>query len=113
MSYWIRPNGVNALKGVPGDLTNPPNTSDVDIIYALQHSRAARLDFEVVFPSLLPAEQDRLTTLINDNPARSQIWRTIQDFLDTDQNRRAREGVRAVGPRGGLGALSRPVGRVV
>lgn len=113
MSYWIRPNGVNALKGVPGDLTNPPNTSDVDIIYALQHSRAARLDFEVVFPSLLPEEQARLTALIEDNPDRSKLLRTMQEFLDTDQTRRIREGVRAVGRRGGLGASSRPVGRVL
>lgn len=113
MSYWIRPNGVNALKGVPGDSTNPPNTSDVDIIYALQHSRAARLDFEVIFPTLLPEEQARLTELINDNPARSQILRTMQSFLDTDQSRRNREGVQTSGPRGGRGGPHRSVGRVV
>lgn len=113
MSYWIRPNGMNALKGVPGDLENPPNTRDEDIIFAIQNSRAARLEFDQIFPALLPAEQDRLTTLINDNPRRSKLHRTLQEFMDTDQTRRVREGVRTAGPRGGLGGSSRPVGKVV
>lgn len=113
MSYWIRPNGVNALKGVPGDLANPPNTRDEDIIFALQTSRQARIDFDRIFPSLLPEEQDRLTELIEDNPARSQLFRSLQSFLDTDQTRRVREGVRTSGPRGGLGGGGRPVGKVI
>ncbi len=103
MSYWTRVNGKNALKGVPGDVDNPPNTSDEDIIFALQHSRDARTDFDLVFPSLSPEEQDRLTTLVQDNPARSQLWRTMQSFTDVEQNRRNREGVHTSGPKGGKG----------
>ena len=113
MGYWTGPNGQNLLKGVPGDASNPPRLSDETIIFALQRSRQARVEFDLVFDALLPEEQDRLSTLVNDNPARSKLVRDSQDYLDDVQKRRNTETIRTVGPRGGKGVQTRPAGKVL
>ena len=117
-SYWIM-DGKNALKGVNGTLEelpdgrfvyhpdpdNPAVLSDEDIIYSLQHSREARRQFNLIYPSLLPEEQERLDTLIAENPRlTSRLVEDSQSFYDKAQTQAIRSApVRTVGPRGGKG----------
>ena len=91
-SYWMMNNGTtNGLRGAETtqvvtdrcnigpsilnqrDETNPCMLSDSQILYALAHSRIARRDFERIFPTLLPEEQQRLTTLLEKNPLESKL----------------------------------------
>lgn len=67
-NFWINDNGVNTLKGVPDDETNPPRLPDFHILNALQRTQKAQDDFNKMLPSLLPEEQERLNTLTDDNP---------------------------------------------
>lgn len=111
--YWIAVNGRNLLKGVPGDADNPPRLTDVAIVNALQSSVQARVEFDQIFDALLPEEQDRLRTLVEDNPRITQLKRDYGSFLDDVQKRQVTQVVRTVGPRGGLGGANKPVGKVI
>lgn len=111
--YWIAVNGRNLLKGVPGDADNPPRLTDVAIVNAIQQSIQARIEFDIIFDALLPDEQDRLRTLVEDNPRITQLVRDYGVFLDDVQKKQVTQSVRTVGPRGGLGGPNRPMGRVL
>jgi hypothetical protein len=119
VSFWRFDSKVG-LKGVEGTLTvaddcygrkvytpNPTNpavlTDDV-ILYALRTSRRARLDFNRIFPTLLPDEQARLTTLIENNPRISTLNMDDNTFHDRIQSNDIRMNpIRTVGKRGGIG----------
>jgi len=119
MSYWTF-NGKNGLKGVEGtyidsndcnggrvyvpDPVNPLVLSDAQIINALQTSRRARHDFNRIFPTLLPEEQERLTRLISENPRISKLNMDDNTYYDRIQSNDVRSiPVRTVGKRGGIG----------
>lgn len=120
MGYWDF-DGTNGLKGVDGtyealsddcfgrhvyhpDPTNPAVLSSDQILYSLRTSRRARDDFRLVFPSLLPDEQARLTALLEDNPRISALMEDDQTFTDRLQSTEIRSNpVRTVGKRGGKG----------
>ena len=103
--YWTEAGGRNLLKGVPGDVDNPPRLTDEMILFAIQHSQVARVEWDRVLPGLLQAEQDRLNTILADNPWRSRLLISNQSAADRQQALAiARNPVRTVGPRGGIGA---------
>jgi len=66
--WWITDTGVNTLKGVEGDVYNPIQLPLNYILQFLARIPKARHDFNVLFPTLLPEEQARLTALIEANP---------------------------------------------
>lgn len=118
MSYWTF-NGKNGLAGVPGTSTvlegscfgqvvytpdpdNPAVLSDEEILNALRISRAARYDFRRIFPTLLSAEQERLTNLLEENPRISALLTDDQLIADRIQSHDVRSiPVRTAGRRGG------------
>lgn len=67
-NWWIDPQGVNNLKGVPDDPTNPVILPDNSILDFLVNIPIAQQDFLKLLPAMLPAEQDRLNALIARNP---------------------------------------------
>lgn len=118
-TYWTF-NNTNGLKGVEStteessncsggvithpDPDNPLILTDQMIIYALQTSRRARDDFRRVFPTLLPEEQDRLSTLLEQNPRASMMLTDEQVITDRITAHGIRTiPVRTVGRRGGKG----------
>lgn len=118
MSYWTF-DGKNGLAGVNGtyeavegdcfgrtvyhpDPDNPAVLSDENILFAIRTSRRARDDFRRIFPTLLPAEQARLTTLLEENPRFSALITDEQLVTDRIQAEDVRSiPVRTSGPRGG------------
>lgn len=106
--YWAYNQSRNGLEGAAStveelddgrlvlvkDPTLPAVLEDQYIMHALQTSRAARADFTRLFPLLDPASQERLTTLIVDNPRASALIRSNQDFADAVQHQNVTSGVR-------------------
>lgn len=119
MSYWTFDSKVG-LKGVEGtvtvvddcfgrkvytpDPTNPAVLTDDVILYALRTSRRARSDFNRIFPTLLPEEQERLSNLLAQNPRISALNMDDNTFHDRIQSNDIRMNpIRTVGKRGGIG----------
>lgn len=119
MSYWTF-DGKVALEGVEGvvvslddcfgrsvtqpDEDEPAVLSAVEILNALQTSRAARADFRRLFPTLSAGAQARLTTLLEENPRVSALITSDQHWADAEQLSAIRRiPVRTVGRRGGKG----------
>jgi len=106
--YWTYNNRRNGLKGGPSSVVllpdgrpvlqkyegNPALLPDDMILYALRHSRQARADFSRLFPDLDPVSQERLTTLIVENPRDSALIRSDMDFADAVQHANVTAGVR-------------------
>jgi hypothetical protein len=105
--FWLF-SGKNALRGkastiveVPGgrmvlqkDPLNPAVLEDEFIIFALRTSRQARADFNRLFPTMLPEEQERLTTLLGKNKRATALLWDDQAFYDMVQHRDVVEDVR-------------------
>ena len=103
--YWQNKSGTNLLKGVENDPQNPILMPDWMIAHALSRSRIARTDFNRVVPTMLQEEQDRLTTLISDNPRCTSLITDPWSIADAEQRKwNASVPIRTVGPRGGKGA---------
>ena len=97
--YWTFGNGQNGLKGAAStievlpdgrrvivrDPQNPALLEDEFIIYALQRVPQARHDFNRLFPSLLPEEQERYVTLFANNPRAAYPLLNDQTFSDNLQ----------------------------
>jgi len=64
-NFWIRDSGVNTLKGVEGDVDNPPVLPAMLIVTMLNENQQARDDFEFLFPTMSSLEQERLTELFS------------------------------------------------
>ncbi len=128
MSYWTYNTNTNGLKGLDGrivalddcygrsvylpDEENPAVLQGGMILYALRTSQKARNDFQRLFPTLLPEEQDRLTTLIEAFPRLAALELSEQQFSDDIQaNWNKKIPVRTSGPRGGLGGTPDPYTR--
>jgi len=109
MGYWNDQTGGNLLQGVPDDTTNPVRLSDANILFSLQHSCEARIEFNQILPTLSAAEQDRLNTLIADNPLTSQLLLDPQEEADIRQRERNRAlNVQISGPNGARTGGRRP-----
>jgi len=93
-TWWHKENGENTLKGVEDDDTNPPRLTAEDIAHFLRTSQKAREDFDVVYPTLLAAEQARLDAIVACNPRMTGLHTDYQTMLDTAQTARNRAGVR-------------------
>ena len=65
----------------------PAVLPDEQILYALEHSPPARSQFLVLFPSLDPRSQQRLSELVEKNRTLSRRIRSDQDFLDSIQRK--------------------------
>jgi len=76
------------------DPENPAVLEDEFIAYCLRTSRIARVTFCRLFPNLLPGEQERLATLIAQNPRATSLLIDSQEFLDAVQNDAVTSGVR-------------------
>jgi len=101
--YWTWNLTRNGLAGVEGDPDNPPVLHEDFIVYALHTSRIAVAQFEILFPRLLPAEQDRLLDILARRPMARKLIKDQQTFDDQIQSRGARAGVHVrAGPRGGV-----------
>ena len=93
-NWWVKDNGVVTLKGVDDDDDNPPILTAEEIAYFLRTSGDARLAYNEIYPTLLPAEQDRLDAIIEDNPRMTELVNDRQSFLDNVQSKANRAGVR-------------------
>lgn len=93
-NWWISDHGVNTLKGIEDDPDNPPRLTPDQIAYFLRTSRKAREDFEALYPSLLPEEQERLASLVENNRGMTRLMTDDMEFNDALQSRDARSGVR-------------------
>jgi len=101
VDYWNRiGDNKNTLKGVPGDSSNPALLEDDFIIFALQHSAEARATLEKILPSLLPEEQARIQTLLDNHPD-SRLIVEDQTVSDSVQRKQNTAGIYTTGPRGG------------
>lgn len=67
MNWWFDDMGRNNLSGVPNTSTPPILTDDRIIEFLLQNPQA-RIDFQELLPTMLPAERDRLNSLVAKNP---------------------------------------------
>lgn len=106
--------GKNGLKGVAStretlpdgrvvivkNPTNPAVLEDDWILHILSTVRQARADYMRLFPDLLPEEQDRLTTLIESNPARAALIRDTQAYNDMLQRVEVTSGIRVSARQG-------------
>lgn len=68
MNFWIRPNGVNTLKGVEDDEFNKPVLPATLIQEMLSDYPDARKGFLELLPTMLPEEQERLQAIVDDCP---------------------------------------------
>lgn len=101
MGFWSSDaNGECMLKGVEGDETNPPRLDQSLIATILLTTPKAQEDFAKIFPSLLPAEQARLSTIVANHPWAMSIIRPSGEIDDEVQSVHARAGVRTSMPGG-------------
>ena len=103
-NYWVS-NGTNWLKGCCGDPSHPIKLPDCFILHALQRVNRARLDFDRLYPALLPCEQERFNLLMERFPG---LFKPIADPVLLDDARMV-ANIRAIpvhtsGPNGGLTA---------
>jgi|GEM_PF-3882481 len=100
-NFWILPSGVNTLKGCECDPENPIRLADCFILHALQHSMKARADFEALYPTLFPCEQERFELLMEESPYLFKLVLDERDDADAFQRRMNDIPVHVAGPRGG------------
>jgi hypothetical protein len=87
--WWYDETNRNFLKGIPGDPENPAIISDEEILYYLYRVPKARTDFNIIFETLLPEEQERLTLLIENNPNVRYLlpdWEALDKDIANMQN---------------------------
>jgi hypothetical protein len=101
-NFWITASGVNTLKGCECDPNNPIRLQDCFIIWSIQHSIKARLDFCKLWPALFPCEKERFEILFRDNPRYERLWQCPTTVEDRFQSRMNRIPVHTAGKRGGL-----------
>lgn len=89
---------------------NPAVLEDAFIINALQTSPKARNDFNIIFPTLLPGEQERLSNLLTDNPRESLLDTDPQTYNDNIQKYDVTAGVHVRLPRPLVRLPGRPPG---
>lgn len=110
--FWAF-NGTNGLKGAASKIevlpdgrrvivknaSNPAVLEDEFILYSIQHVPQARSDFNRLFPSLLPEEQERLNNLIELNPRLSLPEIDSQTYNDMVLARAMDQGIHVRMPK--------------
>ena len=98
--WWIGTNGINYLKGDCVNCDNPPLLCDDWIVCMIAQIPEAMASFLRLLPNMTPDEQDRLRFLLSaatDGPLPSK------EREDRFQRRQNTQGIRTVGPLGGVG----------
>lgn len=85
-NFWIRESGVNTLKGVEGDLDNPPVLPAFMILSMLNENQQARDDFDALFPIMAPDEQERLLEIHRFSRPPLEYPQTIEDKFQKSAN---------------------------
>lgn len=80
-NFWINAGGNNTLKGSASNPLNPPVLTDIMILEFLKMYPKAREDFNQILPSMLPEEQFRLESLIQQHPSvmRTEKYQQVQE----------------------------------
>lgn len=76
------------------DPDEPAVMDDADILYALRNSRAARWDYNLLYPTLDANSQARLDALIAQNPLMSSLLNDPQTTSDDIQHESTTAGIR-------------------
>jgi hypothetical protein len=84
-NWWIDELGVNNLRGVPGDPTNPVILSDDSILEFLLNIPLAQQDFLRTLPAMLPDEQIRLNAIVSRNPRALEKYPNPDPQILSDQ----------------------------
>ena len=91
-NFWINSSGQNTLKGSENNPLNLPVLTDIMILEFLKMYPKAREDFNQLLPSMLPEEQFRLESLIQEHPSvmRTEKYQQVQedDFQSSMNNLR-------------------------
>jgi len=96
--WWHNNSGLNLLSGVEDDDDNPIRLADAVIVDFLRRIPAARLSFNRLLGTMLPAEQDRLNGLSMSAELMMSDAKAVEDAFQASQNK---VGVYTAGPRGG------------
>jgi DNA-binding NarL/FixJ family response regulator len=99
MEWWYNNSGLNLLKGVDGDTSNPIRLPDATIIQFLRTIPAARSSFNRIVPNMLEDEQIRLRAIAEGSA--KYVLPDYEAVEDTFQNRQNTAGVRTAGRFGG------------
>jgi hypothetical protein len=97
--FWICDDGDNWLKGVDGDVNNPPRLEPEMIQSILVAIPEARESYNYWFPKMLPKEQERLNQIVQG--AAQFIEEDPQTISDNFMKTLNTMGVHTCGPRGG------------
>lgn len=99
MEWWFNNTGLNMLKGVEGDASNPPRLVDTDIIHFVRTIPASRASYNRLVPFMLPEEQARLAAITCCAAQFIQPdFTRVEDDFQASQNK---VGIYTTGPRGG------------
>jgi len=98
MEWWFNNSGLNLLKGVAGDETNPIRLPDASIIDFLRRIPAARDSFNRLVPTMLEDEQTRLRAIASGT---AKYMTSEYLYADNEQSMQNRMGVRTTGKFGG------------
>ena len=80
-NFWINGSGQNTLKGSDNNPLNVPILPDIMILEFLKIYPKARTDFYQLLPTMLPEEQFRLETLIQEHPSvmKTEKYQQVQE----------------------------------
>lgn len=98
MEWWFNNAGLNLLKGVAGDESNPLRLPDESIIQFLRNIPAARTSFNRLVPTMLEDEQIRLRAIASGS---AKYLTSEYLYADNEQAVQNRMGVRTTGRYGG------------
>ena len=99
MEWWFNNSGLNLLKGVEGDESNPIRLSDVLIIDFLRRNPAARESFNRLVPNMLDEEQVRLRAIASGSAKyRYSDYTQVEDNFQSLSNK---VGIQTTGRFGG------------
>ena len=96
--WWINDSGLNLLKGVDGDETNPIRLGDDYILDFIRRIPAARDSFNRLVPQMLEAEQARLRGIAESAQFMMPDYKAVEDMFQASQNK---VGVHTAGRYGG------------
>jgi len=92
-NFWIRPNGQNTLKGVEGDLTNPPLLpAQLILDFLSDNNQKARDDFLAILPSMTEDERERLESIYAFSTKPKDYPQIIEDKFQKSMSTRINAG---------------------
>ena len=96
--WWINDVGQNTLKGVHGDVDNPPLLPDDYIFTFPRNIPEARASFDRLYPTMLPEERERLDPISEGARFVQPDIKATEDAFQRSQNA---VGIFTTGPNGG------------